>query len=191
MRRERGIVWLTEGVTAPVLCYAPDALLVIGGPSGAGKSTLAARVLAAPPLDADDVRAALAAERGVQVAEVPWPDALSRTRAKYVGRLEAGEGAVVVATAVRRGHRLGLAKDAAAAGVPCHLLMLDATLEQCRAGRTAQGEERIPEGLFAHLVREWEAFRRELAAGEPRDGVASVTVLDRQAVDALERVERT
>lgn len=174
-----------------MLRYAPDALLVIGGPSGAGKSTLAARVLAAPPLDADDIRASIAAERGVSVADVPWPVALARTRAGYVRRLGAGEGAVVVATAVRRGHRLGLAKDAAAAGVPCHLLMLDATLEQCRAGRTAQGEERISEGLFVHLVREWAAFRRELAADGPRDGVASVTVLDRQAADALERIERS
>jgi predicted kinase len=163
---------------------------VIGGPSGAGKSTLAARVLATPPLDADDVRAALAAERGVPVADVPWPVALARTRERYLRGLGAGEGAVVVATAVRRGHRIGLAKDAAAAGVGCHLLMLDAGLEQCYAGRAAQSEERIPESLFANLVREWVAFRRELAAGEPRDGVASVTVLDRQAVDALERIER-
>jgi predicted kinase len=191
MRRERGIVWLTEGVIAAVLRYAPDALLVIGGPSGAGKSALAARVLAAPPLDADEVRASLAAERGVPLAEVPWPVALARTRADYVRRLGRGEGAVLVTTAVRRGHRLGLIKDATAAGVPCHLLMLDATLEQCRAGRTAQGEERISEGLFLHLIREWDAFRRELAAAEePHDGVASVTVLDRQAVNALERIER-
>jgi predicted kinase len=190
MRRERGIVWITEGVTAPVLRFAADALLVIGGPSGAGKSTLAARVLEAPPVDGDDVRTALAAERGVAVPDIPWPLALARTRTEYARRLAAGEGAVVVAPAIRRGHRLGLAKDAAAAGVPCHLLMLDADLASCRAGRAAQGAERISEGLFLHLLREWAAFRRELAAGQLPAGIASVTVLDRPAVDALQRIER-
>ena len=192
MYRERGILWLTEGVVAPVLHYAADALLVIGGPSGAGKSTLAARVLADPGavLDADEMRAELADEGGVEPTDVEWADALARTRASYVERLRRGEGAVLVATAVRRGHRLGLVKDAAAAGVPCHLLMLDAGLELSRAGRDAQGEQRIPEGLFLHLVAEWEAFRRALVRGEDPDGAASVTVLDRAAVDALERVER-
>jgi predicted kinase len=192
VRRERGIVWLTEGVIAPVLRYRADALLVIGGPSGAGKSTLAARALDEPAaaLDADDMRAELAGEGGNAPTDAEWTGALARTRASYVERLRRGEGVVLVATAVRRGHRLGLVEDAAAAGVPCHLLMLDADVELCRAGQAAQGEDRIPEGLFLHLVAEWEAFRRQLVGGEDTDGVASVTVLDRAAVDALERIER-
>ena len=190
MRRDRGILWLTDGVVAPVLRYRPDALLVIGGPSGAGKSTLAARLFDSW-LDADDVRASLAAARGVPVAEIDWPEALARTRETYAQQLAGGGGAVVVATAVRHGHRLRLAADADAAGVACHLLMLDASPELCRAGRAAQGEPpRIADGLFEHLVREWDAFRRALARGALPDGIASVTVLDRAAVDALERVER-
>jgi predicted kinase len=192
VRRERGIVWLTDGVVAPVLRYRADALVVVGGPSGAGKSTLAARVFEDPDavLDADTVRAELAGARGVEAAAVDWPAALERTRADYLERLERGNGAVLVATAVRRGHRLGLAKDAAAAGVSLHLLMLDADLELCRAGRAAQESERISDGLFEHLVYEWIAFRGSLERGEDLEGVASVTVLDRPAVDALERVER-
>jgi predicted kinase len=184
------IRWLTGGATDPVLRYPADALLVIGGPSGAGKSTLAARVLAgAGAQDPDEVRAALAAARGVPLAEVGWAEALARTRETYCERLAAGRGAVLVTTAVRAGHRIGLAKDAAAHGVSCHALMLDADAGLCRAGRRAQGEERIPAGLFEHLIREWAAFRRELAAGIEPPGFASVTILDREAVDALARIE--
>jgi predicted kinase len=185
---DRVIRWLSAGATEPVLRYPADALVVIGGPSGAGKSTLAERVLG-DVLDPDEVRAALAAERGVPGTAVGWGEALARTRVLYCERLAAGRGAVLVTTAVRVGHRLGLAKDAAAHGVSCHALMLDADAELCRAGRRAQREERIPAGLFEHLNREWEAFRRELAAGVDPPGFASVTILDREAADALARIE--
>jgi predicted kinase len=188
VHRQEGIVWLTDGVVAPVLWFDRDALLVVGGPSGAGKSTLAARVLEGV-IDADEVRAAMAAERGVAIADIDWGEALARTREVYAERLSRGQGATLVTTAVRRGHRIGLAKDAEAAGVPCHLLMLDASLDLCVAGRAAQGDPRISDGLFLHLVREWQAFRRELVTGTLPDGIASVTVLDRTAADALERID--
>jgi predicted kinase len=154
--------------------------VVIGGPSGAGKSTFAARVVEAPVLDPDAVRAALGGG--------PWEAALARFEAELAAALDRG-GAVAVTTALRRGHRLRLSRLARARGREAHLLMLDADLELCRAGRAAQGQARISEGLFLHLVREWEAFRRVLAtAGEPPDGFRSVRVLDRAAADALQRV---
>jgi predicted kinase len=187
-------MWLVEGLVAPALRFPAGVLLVIGGPSGAGKSTLAARVLGRDEVfDPKDVRGVLAAARGVDVDGVPWPEALTRTRARYVERLAAGAGAVVVTTAVRRGHRLGLARDARVHGTSCHLLMLDAGPELCRAGRAAQGTPRISDGIFEQLLREWLAFRRALSDPADPEGVAerfgSVTILDRAAVDALQRVE--
>ena len=66
--------------------------------------------------------------------------------------------------------------------------MLDADAELCRAGRAAQGDERIPDGLFEHLIREWEAYRRALSAATDPSPFASITILDRAAADRLRRI---
>jgi len=163
------------------LRYPAGSLLVIGGPPGAGKSTLAERaVRGAEVFDPDAVRAELGGD---------WPAALAATRERYRARLAAGEGAVLVATALRHGHRLGYARDAAAAGVPCHVLFVDATADECRAARAAQGAARISDGLFEHLLREWAALRRALAAGAlPGEDLASVRVLARPEAAAVDRI---
>ena len=175
-----GVVWLRGGGGPAVLRYPPGALLAIGGPPGAGKTTLAARVInRAPVLDPDDTRAAL---------DVGWEEALAAWRSDLLVALSAGRGAVAVTTALRHGHRLGLAKAAAAAGVPAHLLLLDADAEACRAGRAAQGEQRISDGLFEHLLREWSAFRRALEATADAAPFASIAILDREAANRLRRI---
>jgi predicted kinase len=163
------------------LRYPARALLVIGGPPGAGKTTLAERAVRGAALfDPDAVRAELGGD---------WPAALAATRERFRARLAAGEGAVLVATALRHGHRLGYARDATRAGVPCHLLFVDASADECRAARAAQGDARISDGLFEHLLREWAALRRALAAGEPLpEELASVTLLARPEAAAVERI---
>ena len=95
---------------------------------------------------------------------------------------------MAVTTALREGHRLGLAKTAAAAGAPAHLVLLDADAGTCRAGRAAQGAPRISDGLFEHLLAEWAAYRRALQGlGDPAP-FASITVLDRPAADRVRRI---
>jgi predicted kinase len=177
-----GVVWLRGPGGPAVLRYAAGSLVVIGGPPGAGKSTLAARVVDAarvPVLDPGATRAAPDADR--DHAPAAW-------RAELRAALLAGNGAVAVTTALRHGHRLGMTGAAAAAGVPAHLVVLDADPEACRSGRAARGDERIPDSLFERLLREWAAFRRTLAdAGDPAP-FASVTVVERAAADRLRRI---
>jgi predicted kinase len=169
----RGVVWLGGGDGPAVLRYPPGALVVIGGPSGAGKSTLAARAVDArvPVLDPD---ATLGAKAG-------WPEAVQAA-------LACGRGAVAVTPALRDGQRLDLAKLAAAAGAECHLVMLDADAELCRAGRATQGAQRIPDGRFERLLREWQALRRTLSAASDAAPFASIAVADRAAADRLRRI---
>ena len=177
-----GVAWLRGGGGPAVLRYPAGALLVIGGPPGAGKSTLAARAVErVPVLDPDGTRAALG-------PGAEWPDALAAWHAELRAALATGSGAVAVTTALRRGHRLGLARAASGAGAPAHLLMLDADASLCRAGRAAQGDARIPDGLFEHLLREWDAYRRELSTATDPAPFASVTIADREAANRLRRI---
>jgi predicted kinase len=177
-----GVAWLRGCGSPAVLRYPRGALLVIGGPSGAGKSTLADRaVTGVPVLDPDSTRSALGADAG-------WGAALAAWHMELRATLAAGTGAVAVTTALRHGHRIGLARAASDADVPAHLLMLDADAALCRAGRAAQAERRIPDGLFEHLIGEWEAFRRRLSSSTDPAPFDSVTVLDRTAVNGLRRI---
>jgi predicted kinase len=184
----RGLTWLAGERGPRSLRYPAGVLVVIGGPSGAGKSALAARAVEraeVPVLDPDEVRAGMGGEAG-------WPAALARWEAGLAAALAAGGGAVAVTTALRFGHRDRLARLAARAGRAAHLLLLDADLDACRAGRLAQGAPRISDGLFEHLHREWTALRAALAAPGDAAGVAerfaSVTVLDRAAAAGVRRI---
>ena len=96
-------------------------------------------------------------------------------------------GAVAVTTALREGHRLALTRRpprgrAGASGAGRR------QEDECRAGRAAQGEERIGDGLFEHLLREWAALRRALEDGAFAGDFASVVVVDRAAAARLRRL---
>jgi hypothetical protein len=80
-----------------------------------------------------------------------------------------------------------LTKAAVAAGVQAHLVLIDAAEDECRAGRAAQEGERIADGLFEHLLREWDALRRALENGDFAGDFASVVIADRASAARLRR----
>jgi hypothetical protein len=98
-----GVLWLRGGDGPAVLRYPPGALVAI---AGVGGPALAARV--------------------VDRARVPVLDAPADRLAWLAGPLGAGGGAVAVLADPGDGHRLALAGAAAAAGVPAHLVLLEA-----------------------------------------------------------------
>ena len=132
-----------------------------------------------PVLDPDDVRARDGGE---------WGDALRTWRAELEAALLSGSGAVAVTTALREGHRSAMTKAAVAAGVQAHLVLVDAAEDECRAGRATQGEEKIADGLFEHLLREWGALRRALENGDLPGDFASVVIADRAAAARVRRI---
>ena len=160
--RSRRRAWpgCAEAPARPCCASRRASLVVIGGPPGRGQvDARGARGRPRAGAGARSGRHAGRARPGLGggaggLARGPRRRARRRLRARWRST-----------TALRHGHRLGLAKAAAAAGVPAHLVLLDADADACRAGRAAQGAPRISDGLFEHLLREWEAFRRTLGRG--------------------------
>ena len=148
--RPAGVVWLRGDGGPAVLRYPAGALVVIGGPPGAGKSTLAARVV-----DRDaGARPGRHARRSARRGTRRW-----RPGARICAQRSPPAAAPWPSRRPAPGHRLGLAEAAAAAGVPAHLLMLDADVAPAAPAAPPRAT-RISDGLFEHLLREWEAFRQ-------------------------------
>ena len=165
-----GVAWLRGGGGPAVLRYPAGALVVIGGPPGAGKSTLARAPSSACRCSTRTARAprSAPARRGRR----RWRRGATELRAA----LAAGAGAVAVTTALRHGHRLGLARAAVRRrrpGPPAAARRRRGALPRRPRG---QGDERIPDGLFEHLLREWEAYRRDLSTATDPAPFASITI---------------
>jgi hypothetical protein len=106
----------------------------------------------------------------------------------------AEHGRVVVhMTALRPLIRSGVGQLAALYEAEAHLLMLDGDSEMCAAGQDARAAERsrIPDDAMESYLENWEHFKLSLRCSAIEDECPhyrSVTVLDREAVNALERI---
>ncbi|MFF5704881.1 AAA family ATPase [Streptomyces sp. NPDC012794] len=169
------------------LGYAAGDIVVVSGLPGGGKSTLINRA-AETGIDSQDTR-----ERWERRMPSALPYAVYRPlvrAAHYRGlwrELRSGASVVVHDCGTQSWVRALLAAAARQRGRSLHLLLLDTTPEEALAGQAARGR-RVSAYAFA---RHRSAVARLLAAaesGRPPRGCATVTLLDRRAASALNRI---
>ena len=169
-----------------VLHYPSDAAILVAGLPGAGKSTMLARAgvpEGATVLDTDPLRDAWA-------ARVPLPYALWRPLlhlAHYTRAWRAlhRPGPVLVAEpGTRRLARRAFARAARRGGHSVHLLAIDATAAEARAGQRDR-RRTIGSASLARHARRW-ATTRERARHE---GFATVRLLTRRDAARIEALD--
>jgi predicted kinase len=190
--------WAQEGMepiptSPPVreISVPRGSLLIVAGPSGVGKSTLIAR--AAPAGAAvvvpDDIRDQMEEARG-PAGDGHWNEVMRESSRQAGDLLRAGKDVVVHATAISDAQQVLFQATAYEHGRQAFLIFLDGDYETCRAGQMGR-EKRVPEGYLRASCAQWLHLRRRMQ-DEPglmgERGFSGVAVLDRRAVDALERI---
>jgi predicted kinase len=172
------------------LWYSADSLVLLAGIPGAGKSTLLRRVFQPDSgvrvLDSERLR-----ERWRPVlGPVPyglWRPLLHAVHYLHVlTAMRRGGPIVVHDCATRPWVRRMLGRRARRFGLQVHLVLLDVSEEQARAGQLARGRVVRP-GSFATHCRRWRslvAAARE-CPGRMVPGARSAIILDRPAADRL------
>lgn len=151
------------------------AVVVVAGLPGAGKTTLVLRE--ANVLDSDRVRETWRP----LMAGLPyrlWRPAAHAWHWISIWRaLGRPGGVIVVRPFTHRGLRCAVLRRARRFGRPVHLVVVDATPEEARAGQRTRGRTLGPRAMRRH-VRRWSAARLD------DEGWTSVTVIPRRRVPA-------
>lgn len=167
------------------LYFAEGDIVVVSGLPGGGKSTLIKRAAEGGGIDSQDAR-----ERWERRMPAALPYAVYRPAvriAHYWGLwrvLRSGASAVVHDCGTQSWVRALLARAARRRGRALHLVLLDTTPEEARAGQAARGRG-VSAYAFARHRGAVARLLREAEAGRPPAGCASVTLLDRPAASRL------
>ena len=146
-------------------------LIVLFGPPAAGKTTFARTLADVVHIEFD----ALAGERGGVAVGATVASSLSTwdyAKALASDALRHGHPAVFDYLAVQPAFRQELRDLADHAGVPAHLVIIDAPIATCLARNDARNGQRLSLGMLRHLYRLYLA-ERERAAAEPWATVAT------------------
>ncbi|WP_443059463.1 AAA family ATPase [Streptomyces sp. NBC_00435] len=170
------------------LRFADGDVVVVSGLPGGGKSTLIKRAAAGGGIDSQDAR-----ERWERRMPAALPYAVYRPAvriAHYWGLwrvLRSGAPAVVHDCGTQSWVRALLAAAARRRGRALHLVLLDTTPEEARAGQAARGRG-VSAYAFARHRGAVARLLREAESGRPPAGCASVTLLDRPAASRLTEI---
>ncbi|WP_405497845.1 AAA family ATPase [Streptomyces sp. NBC_00096] len=170
------------------LRFADGDIVVVSGLPGGGKSTLIRRAADGGGIDSQDAR-----ERWERRMPAALPYAVYRPAvriAHYWGLwrvLRSGAPAVVHDCGTQSWVRALLARAARRRGRALHLVLLDTTPEEARAGQAARGRG-VSAYAFARHRGAVARLLREAESGRPPAGCASVTLLDRPAASRLTEI---
>lgn len=177
-----------ETVPRPkTISYPERTLLVVGGVPAVGKTTMIKRLL--PEECQINLDQFITFTDNGSAAGFRYKEFLAEIE-RTLG--ERGR-AVVHMTALRYAIRNGVGQLAAHHNAEAHLLMLDGDREMCAAGQDARAAERsrIPDDVMESYLQNWEHFKFLLRCNDIEDACPhyrSALVLDRNAVDSLERI---
>jgi predicted kinase len=177
------------GHSPHALLFGPRDLVVVTGLPGSGKSTLMRRAVRGTRIDSQDTR-----DRWDARLAPYLPYALYRPLvrlAHYAGlrrALRSGEGVVVHDCGTQAWVRGWLAREAHRRGGTLHLVLLDVTPETAREGQRERGRG---VSRYAFLRHRMSAARllKAVERGDLPKGCGSTLLLDRDAVDALRRID--
>ncbi|MEU6981320.1 AAA family ATPase [Streptomyces sp. NPDC046371] len=170
------------------LAFAMGDVVVVSGLPGSGKSTLMGRTAEGRAIDSQHTR-----ERWEARLPRYLPYALYRPLARlahYAGLrrvLRSGASVVVHDCGTQSWVRGWLAREARRRGTALHLILLDVEPATAREGQLARGRG-VSGYAFARHRRAVGRLVRTAEAGRLPPGCASVTLLDRDAADALRKI---
>ncbi|MEE1757081.1 AAA family ATPase [Streptomyces sp. SP18CS02] len=170
------------------LSFAAGDLVVVSGLPGSGKSTLIRRAAAGLGIDSQDAR-----ERWDARMPAFLPYAVYRPLVRvshYAGlwrRLRSGASLVVHDCGTQAWVRRWLAREARRRGRALHLVLLDVTAHEARAGQRERGRG-VSGYAFARHRRAVGRLVRDAEQGVLPGGCASAVLLDRPAAGVLTRI---
>ncbi|MEO3753453.1 AAA family ATPase [Streptomyces sp. B6B3] len=176
-------------VPPPVLRFPAGHRVVISGLPGSGKSTLMRRTTAKEGvltlLDSQEVRDGFARRLPRWLPYAAYRPAVRFAHYARLRRALRSTAGVLLHDSGRTGVvRRWLARDARRRGLGYHLVLLDVPAATALAGQTERGRG-VSRYAFGRHQRALVLLLGEVAAGRLPAGCASVTLLDRDAAEAL------
>ena len=174
-----------------VLRLPRAALLVVGGVPGAGKTTLLSRIDAPGSLvlDPEPIRDRFQRQLGRVPYRLWRPLVHAEHYLRVLVALPSPSGLIVHDTGTSGWRRRLLVGMARRCGRTSHLLLLDVTAEAALEGQRRR-HRTLRRSSFATHWRNWHQLRAELSTPDgPAEGWTSIRLLDRPAVNRLQRVD--